>query len=186
MVENDGTCVSGVNVLGQRAALEQLVGEEAFKAALDKLPASFRATYDTVTPLSWVPIPILETMLLTVAEHTGRDPQSLQAESVRMSVERTLRTVWRVLLRFTSDDALVSRTPVFYNKTFNRGALATKIVTPGCAEIVLTGWPEVPSLQLLALGVGIEGVLYAAGRRELRSSCERTADGARYTVSWRV
>jgi hypothetical protein len=72
-----------------------------------------------------VPIPILEAMLLAVAEQTGRDAERLQSESVRVSADKTLRTVWRVLLRFTSDDAIVSRTPAGSRPCCTPRAVAT-------------------------------------------------------------
>jgi hypothetical protein len=104
----------------------------------------------------------------------------------RTSIERTLHTLWRILLRFTSDEAIVTRTPVFFGRSFNVGTLATEIVGPGMARIRLTEWPEVPQLTMVGISVGIETVLSVAGRTQVRANMHRTADGAEFLATWRV
>jgi hypothetical protein len=90
-----------------------------------------------------------------------------------------------VLLRFTTDQAIVARTPVFYARSFNVGQLSTEMVQPGMARVRLTGWPDVPQLTTIGLMVGIETVLRVAGRADVKMGQHRTQHGAEFLATWR-
>jgi hypothetical protein len=134
--------------------------------------------------VSWIRVSTADAALSAVAREAGRDPLRFQAEVARVGVEKTLGTVWRVLLRLVTDEALVKRTPLLHSKTYDTGRMTARIAQPGRAEIALDDWPEVPEIDIIAIAAGVEAVLRAAGRREVRVRHERTRSGAFYVATW--
>ena len=104
----------------------------------------------------------------------------------RVTVERSFTTVWRVMLRFTSDEAIISRTPAFYAKSRSVGQMATRILVPGKSESIVSGFPTIPERDIVILAASIETVIALAGRKDVKSVGERTRDGARFLTRWRV
>jgi hypothetical protein len=88
-------------------------------------------------------------------------------------------------LRLTTDKALISRTPVIFGKSYDRGRLEADIPKPGHGEILLLDWPDVPPWPLRATRIGVQTVLSIAGRKDVRVECTRTAAGAHYIATWR-
>ena len=76
----------------------------------------------------------------------------------------------------TTDGALVSRTPVIFARSYNRGRLESRIVAPGRGEVKLHDWPNAPDWPLRGTRVGIEVGLSVAGRRNVQATCTRTRD----------
>ena len=176
---------AGATIQVLRRALEDMVGVNVVASALGKLPAKVREEFDPVTPMTWVP---LRTSLMAVeyiATEARRQPDDLMDEAVRRAAEQMFRTSWRLLLRFTTDHALIARTPVLYSKWRNIGQLESRLVAPGRSELWLRGWPGVSERNVRTLGVSIETVLRLAGRKAVRIEWTRTTDGARYLALWR-
>ena len=168
-----------------RRALEELVGVNVVASALKKLPPKVREEFDPVTPMTWVPLTTSIMAVEFIAAEAHRHPDDLMDEAVRRGAETMFRTSWRLLLRFTTDRALIARTPVLYSKWRNIGQLESKLLAPNRAEILLRGWPGVSERNVRTLGVSIETVLRLAGRRAVRVEWTRTPDGARYLAFWR-
>jgi hypothetical protein len=177
--------VAGMTVLQTRKVLEEMYGAATLAAAISKLPPGDRARYDETIAVSWVPTRILDQVTVELGLLTGRLPESIQRSAARTSVERTFRTAWRILLRVTTDEMLVTRTPSFYSRSFSVGALTSKIPRPGVAEIVLHAWPDVSDLQIAGLAAGIEATLIVAGRQGVHMATRRTSDGAAMSATWR-
>jgi hypothetical protein len=95
-----------------------------------------------------------------------------------------MRTVWRLLLRVSSDRALVSRAPVLFAKAYNRGRLEAHFPRPGAGEIHLSEWPNPPEWPLRATRIGIETVLRLAGRRSIQMRVARVDGGALFSARW--
>src|SRR5262245_7684633 len=112
---------AGTSVLDLLKAYEELVGAEVVAAARAKLPAEIRAELDTMTSLSWMPVTNLGLVIEQIASEAKADPDALLDRAVRLATKRTVATVWRVLLKLTTDDALIARTPIFYSKSRNVG-----------------------------------------------------------------
>jgi hypothetical protein len=91
-----------------------------------------------------------------------------------------------MLLRLSSDEALIKRTPMIYSRSRNVGELSARIVEPGRAELKLTEWPEITDRQMRSVGVGIESVIALTGRRSVQMRCTRTASGAVFDLRWQV
>lgn len=178
--------VSGAVLLDQIQVMEQLVGAERMSSALAALPDEVQAEIRTLMRVSWCSVESANALLEAVAAEAGRTPSAFQADVVRTGVERTFRSIWRIILRFTGDEALVRRTPLIYSKTYDSGQMDSRIARPGRAELELTGWLSPPQLDLEGLAVGIETVLRVAGRADARVAFDRRRDGAFFVATWRV
>ena len=177
---------SGVSVLDVLHAAEQIVGKQVFAQACERLPQSLRDEMSTITAVSWVPNTLLIEVMRAVARESQRDTEDLVAAAIRGATTRTFTTVWRTLLRFTTDEALLKRAPLMYARSRNCGKLSARMLSPGVAEVTVTEYPNLTPPELRSLGVGIQCILELAGRRDVQVSCERKPDGGRYVFRWRT
>jgi hypothetical protein len=176
--------ISGPLACGLRDVVLEIVGADQVQAALARVPPSLREQYTLATAVEWVPIETMETVFTEIARGVGTSVGELHERVARQSIERTMKTFWRMLLRLTTDRALISRTPVLFGKSYNRGRLTSEIPEPNVAEITLSEWPNAPPWPLRATRIGIETVLGLAGRKNARVNCTPTSDGARYRATW--
>jgi hypothetical protein len=153
-------------------------------AALSRLPPEVRQTFETMTPVGWVPIDTMERVFTEIAVELRTSVRELHVRVAEVSIERTFRTFWRMLLKVTTDRALVSLTPVIFAKSYNRGRLVAEVPEPGRGEIELLDWPDAPEWPIRATRIGIETVLRVAGRTDARVQAERTPTGAKYAATW--
>jgi hypothetical protein len=177
---------SGMSVLDLRAALEEIVGKDVVRGALETLPSETRGEFVEITSLSWVPLATVTRVVDTVAKAAKMSPERLIDDAVRRAVERTFKTVWRVMLRFTTDAALIARTPVVYSMSRNVGKLTARIVAPGKSEITLSEWPGVSGRHVRTLGISMVTVVTLAGRKEVTVTSTPTPDGAVFLMTWRT
>ena len=182
----DVPCLSGVAAQDCLTALRQIVGTDTYATAHERIAPHFRREIDTMNAVSWVPVDAFNAFVDEIARSAGRDPEELLDEAIRQAVQRTFKTVWRMFLRVTSDEALIKRTPMIYSRGRNVGALNSRIVSPGHGELLLTGYPEASDRTLRTIGVGIRSVVELAGRREVRIAYARMSDGGRYDIRWKV
>jgi hypothetical protein len=178
--------ISGALVLQHRKILTAVVGEGPLARAMTSLSAADRQALEEVTVLTFVPIATVEALFTAAAREVGRDVPSLHEHVSRTSLEQNLKTIWRLLLRFTSDEALIARTPVLFGKAFPQGAMRPRMIQPGRAEIRIEQWPGMPEYAVRGTRVAIETVLRLAGRSSVKLSTERTPDGVVYGASWLV
>jgi hypothetical protein len=176
---------SGIAVLDLLYVLARMVGEENIERAKARLSPAQREELDTLTAVSWLPNATLSMFLDELARCARRDPEEMIDQAVREAVDRTFKTVWRMFLRVTSDEALIKRTPLIYQRSRNTGQLGARILEPGHAEVLLTDWPDVPDRHLRTIGVSIASVVELAGRRDVRMTAQRTPEGGRYDLRWR-
>jgi 8-oxo-dGTP pyrophosphatase MutT (NUDIX family) len=178
--------MSGTLVLEHRRVLVEVCGEARWERVLARMTPEARREYDQITPMSWPTVAVAEAAMRAAAEELGRDVAALHEEISRASVERALTTLWRLLLRFTSDEALVARTPRIYARALNRGELVPRIVAPGRAEIRVVGWPDIPEFSLRGVRIAIESVLRLSHRHDVRVVTELTPEGPRFIATWRT
>lgn len=182
--ENRRGRTSGATTRDAHAMLIDLVGADVVARALARLPKEEREVYENATPVSWIDCDVIEHVYEAIAREAGRDVAALQEEVMRRGVNRTVHSLWRILLRFTSDNALVTRTPLFYRKVFDKGEMISRVVDRGRAEIELRGYPEISDFHLRGLLVGIGCVIEAAGRRNVQMHPRRTREGVNVTATW--
>ena len=178
--------ISGIATLDLMQVLEELVGSDTFQRARANLPREAATELEAVTALSWVSNVTVSALIDHTAAAARREPEALLDEAVRRAVDRTFKTVWRMFLRFTSDEALIKRTPVIYARGRNVGQLSARVLSPGHAELLLVDWPDISDRQMRSIGVGIEAVVALSGRHDVHMSCAHTGEGARYELRWRV
>jgi len=63
--------------------------------------------------------------------------------------------------------------------------LIPRIPEPGRGEVELVDWPDAPEWVLRGAGIGIETVLRAAGRKDVRVAGKRTPQGVEYLATWK-
>jgi len=176
--------VSSALAVGLRDVAAEIVGADTAARALARLTPEDRERYLGLLPLGWTPIALMESAFGAIAGEVGRSVADLHTEVARVSVARTLRTVWRVLLRFTSESALIARTPVIYGRSYNRGRLEAQVLESGRGDIALLDWPGVPDWPLRAVSIGVATVLDVSGRRGAKVTWSRTPRGAHFLAQW--
>ena len=176
--------LSGQAVLDLRWAFEQRLGAELVTRALARVRPSARELYERATPLTWVPYSVTRAVHAALARESDRTVESILEDVVPLAVERSLTTAWRLLLRFTSDDALVTRIPLFYARTRSRGTLTRKHLATGTATLELGGWASVPAEDLSAIAASIATFLRLGGRVRATVRVERAASGALFHATW--
>lgn len=184
-MSGDVPLVAGSNLTVSRRVARELVGSDAFERALSDLSPEERSSYMDSTAMSWVPVAHIDRALERLAHHSGHAAEWLSAELARRSQEEMLNTLYRVLMRITTDEALIGRTQTFYSKVYDTGSLSSVFPAPGRCEVTLSGWRTISDLQLVGLGAGVETTLRCAGRKDARVQGRRTADGAFYLCTWR-
>jgi hypothetical protein len=181
----DEPCISGALACSLREVASDMLGAEVVGRALDRVPDPLRSAYENAVPVGWIPLPVVEAAFTELAAEVGSEIAELHERVARRSIDLTIRRFWRVLLRVTTDGALVSRTPSIFARSYNRGKLESRVVSPGHGEVRLHDWPHAPDWPLRGTRVGIEVGLSVAGRRNVHATCTRTATGALFLVSWR-
>jgi len=179
--------ISGIGIINSRQSLEELAGKDVVEKALDQLSEADREQYVSVTPASWLPVRIADEVQRAVAREAGVGVDEF-VEFVRAfshrGVARMLGTVWKLLLKVTSDQALIERAPELHARTYNVGRLSASVGSPGHGTAVLEEWPTVSDEQMIGIAAGVEAVLQEAGRKGVVVRWKRTADGAEYTLAW--
>jgi hypothetical protein len=133
-----------------------------------------------------VPYDVVVRCHAAIAEAAGTTMEAMLEQAVPLAVQRAFRTVWRILLRFTSDQVLIARTPLLYSQSRSKGAMSARVVGPGEGIAEITAWPGMPPRDVRAIELSIATLLRLAGRREVSVQGAATSDGARYSIRWRV
>lgn len=177
--------IAGTMAVQHRQVMEERFGKARVTNAIGTLSEQVRAELAKALPGNWIRLDAFQALYDAVCRETAVELDELHSAVTRESTSRTVRTVWRMLLRLSNDETLVTRTPEMYKKAFSIGQVQSRLVEAGRSENVLTGWPDVPDFVLRQVRVATEAVLTLAGRSEIAVRVERRPDGAVYTVTWR-
>jgi len=179
--------MSGSIILEHRKVIVDRFGTAALNEAVAALPAPRREEFEEARPASWVRVSTIEAFYDALSHNLGRTVANLHVEVGRLAVERTLRTLWRVFLRFTTDEALITRCPVIFTKSYDRGRVVATVHRPGQGQVTLLDWPDVTDFPVRGLQNGIKTVLTVAGRRSVATRVtSRTTEQVVITVTWDV
>jgi hypothetical protein len=182
MAEASEPSVYGAVIAQTRAVLIERIGREAYDAALALLRPADADLYANANALDW-PIRVIEAVARAAGEVTGREWQALNDEVSRIGSRRAFGSVWRVFLRFTSDEALMTRGPTLFGKTYSHGRVQLEFSQRGTARVALE-WPQAPELVLRTLRVAIEELLGEGGRERVKVTVERSPRGATFHCAW--
>jgi hypothetical protein len=182
--EGEEPGIIGTSFLAFTDAVAKVHGPRVLSAARERMTDDQRAEMDVTTPITWVRATTMTAWVLALAEAARTSAFDLIEECARLATRDSFTTVWRVFIRFTSAEALVSRTPLIYSRTRNTGKLEVETITSSKAKLVLSGWPGVIDSQLHSLAVSIRTILELSGRRSPICRFERTDDGGVFDVRW--
>lgn len=174
--------VFGAVLIEQRRVMKRLVGDEVFARGLGLVEPERRDEYEALTLLGWCRASTAIAVTRAVALASGRVPEAFVRDVVVGGFGMVLRTVWRILMTNSTDEALVRRAGTLYAKTVDKGVLDVTQHGPGHVVLEVTGWPEMDDLDIVALSAGVEAALLAAGRSGIRVAGERTRSGARLSA----
>lgn len=167
-------------VLSQRRRMEALVGADRVAAAIDTLEPAMRRDYLDASALGWVPQPAVREVTRAVAQSAGLTGEALVERIVRDSVLELCQGPWNILLRLTSDEALIERAASLFARSFDGGTIRARR-TSDAVEIVLEGWPRPDRMDLVSIRAGIAATLEAVDRRAVIEMGAQPG-GARYVV----
>lgn len=176
----------GQSVRDIRWALERTLGLEVVARALASLPEPIQRQYADASPLEWVPYATVVAAHEAIAREGNTTMEAMLEQAVPLAVERAFKTVWRILLRFTSDEALIARTPLLYSKTRSKGRMTARRVSPGLGVAEIEGWSDMPPRDVRAIALSIETTLRLCGREHVTCTAQSTPSGARYEIRWRA
>ncbi|HEY6459848.1 MAG TPA: hypothetical protein VIY73_06840 [Polyangiaceae bacterium] len=174
--------VSGVVILDQLTLSRELLGDDVVTRAFGAISAEQRAELDELLPVSWCRLTTAFAIHEAIAEQIEQDVLVWHRTIVRVGIERTLTTVWRLFMRLTSTEALLKRAASIYGKSYDRGAVRAAQLPGGGVEVVLTEWPDVPDFELDAMATGLDAILRLGGRKNTHVAVERRSGGARFVV----
>jgi hypothetical protein len=183
--EGDAPQVSTTVIFDQVRVMRELYGAELVARAEAAMPQRLRDELTAITPGGWMSLDAPRELKNNIAALIGTDPMELQRVIVGRSIERTLTTIWRFLLRQLSDAAISKRTPLIYARSFNRGSLAMKSWSEGRVELELSGWSRIPEYDLVGLMTGVQKVLELAGRKEVKVTATRRSPLVLIHGTWR-
>jgi hypothetical protein len=136
------------------------------------------------SPIPWVSVDTISTFYDLAAARLDRKVDDLHWEIGRRCVEQTFRTLWRVLLRVTTDEALIGRAPIMFAKTYAQGQLVMTTLGRGAAEMELRDWPDPPAFVTRGLCIGVSTVLRLSGRRSATVVHQPRAGRVLFAAKW--
>ena len=171
----------GMLTLEQKRAMERLVGREPLMQVVAGLSSDRREEFEDLSMFAWCRCSTLNLVLAGVAEASGREVDGFVHAVVRRSFGVVLRSVWRLLARFTSDAAIVERASMLYGRTLDRGRARAYVVSHSHMALEITERPDLSRIDVISIGAAIDAVFDVAQRR-VRVSHRRLDDGVRYDV----
>ncbi|MCC6876646.1 MAG: hypothetical protein IT378_20250 [Sandaracinaceae bacterium] len=177
--------ISGASICAQREAIKKKLGAAHYAQFLERLDPGDRAAWTSATSVGWLPIELADHTIRVAAQVAGAEHDSFRDTILGMSIEGSFKTIWRLLISLTSDEALIARSGSFVRRAFDRGEAAARLLSPGSGEFVVSQWPDMPDRALHGLRIATQKILELSGRHNVHVTVSRLPDGARYRMSWR-
>ncbi len=166
--------------------LRQIVGDRAFESAIAKLDADAQLAVGANAAIGWVPFSLVETVVSTIAETSGRGVEAVQREMVFASTREVLTGMWRMLAKALSPEFIMARMGMLWSRTYSIGKIHTESTTPNSATIRVSEFGAPSDYVLRGMSLTLEALLTELGRRAVRVKIDRTSDGATLAVHWRA
>jgi len=177
--------VSGAVVIDQIDIATEEFGADVVKRARETLPREMQSALSEVLAISWIDVTTFMELKNAIARELGRDHIEFQRWLVRHAIGRTIGKFWRALLVRIWDGAIVKRAPIIYSKSFDVGKATVVSFTDGHAELVVTGWPDMPEYDAIGLSAGIEALMEYSGRPGAHVKFTRSAEKISFFITWR-
>jgi hypothetical protein len=171
----------GILTLEQKRAIGRLAGPDALACVVARLPEERRQEFSELSLFGWCRCSTLNLVLGEVANEVGRDVDAFVHDVVRESFGVVLRTVWRLLARFTTEESIVMRAPLLYSRTLDRGRPRAFVQSPGHLVMEITERADLSHIDIVSITAAIEAVLELSGRK-VRVVPQRIPFGVRYDV----
>jgi hypothetical protein len=175
---------SGTSVSNFVAALREIYGDAWVNAGLERLDAETRIQVEQAAALMWVPLEVLRRSVDAWAEANDVSADEITRRGVQLSVKRSFKTVWRILMTVTTDSALIARAPLLWSKARNVGKIHAERRAGRNARLTLTEYPRCSERQIYSLAVALEALFELTGRKRAACKFRRTLDGAVFDVAW--
>ncbi len=184
--EDEPLSLSGAIFGTQQLVLREMAGDAAYERALASLPAAVEERVRTHAAIGWVPFEIVEAVVTAVAGEMDLAVEGLQRELVGGVTRHTVRGVWRLLVRFSTPEAILARVGTLWSKTYNRGTAALESFDPGRAgQLVVHELPDASDFMLRGVALGVESLVGSTRGRGARVHWRRTPGGAVYSLTIR-
>lgn len=178
--------VSGAVVIDQIDIATEEFGADVVKRAKESLPTEMQDALGDVLAISWIDCAIFMHLKNAIARELGRDPIELQKWIVHHAIGRTIGKFWRALLVRVWDGAIVKRAPIIYSKSFDTGHANIVSFGDNHAELVVTGWPDMPEYDAIGLAAGIEALLEYSGRPAANVKFVRSPEKISFSITWQT
>jgi len=165
-------------------AFRKTLGADVVERGLAALPEDVRQSYVDGSSLSWLSYETVVAAHEEIARAGGVSMEDLLRMAVPVATEHAFRTVWRIFLRMTTEEYLVSRAQTIYARSRSRGEMCVRHVDERSVVLEVTGWADMPPRDILALGLSIQTFLRLAGRKEATVQGRATPTGAFFDVTW--
>ncbi|MBX3248569.1 MAG: hypothetical protein KF901_15435 [Myxococcales bacterium] len=161
--------VKGVAFRSVLGAADALAGPEVVAAALHALgPDDANMLQLEVVPIGWYPLALYRRLLASLEGASGRGDAFLR-ELGAASVDRDIKTVYRVFFRVLSPETVLGLSGKFFNQYYDTGTLSVAERGRGFARIEYRGCEGFDRRVWSELLAGAEATLRIAGARSVRS-----------------
>jgi hypothetical protein len=171
----------GVLTLEMKRAMARLAGSEALARVVRRLPDDRREEFVDVTLFGRCRFGTLNIVIAELSRECGRELDAFTHELVRESFGVVLRTVWRLLARFTTEESIVLRASQLYSRAIDRGRPRAYVQSPGHLVMEITERRDLSHIDIVSIAAAIEATLELSGRR-VRVMAQRLPFGVRYDV----
>ena len=159
-----GPRFSAAVFIAQREYWFDRFGEDRVHACLATLgPVGDELRY--ATAVGWVPFDAVKRAYEALSEATGEPVPALHVATVRASIQRTMKRIWRVFLRFVDDDSMTDRIPTLVRKGYDRGSVRTES-GEGHGRLFISDFPGIDDFVVRGLCAATEEMRRTAGRKE--------------------
>ncbi|HJL19738.1 MAG TPA: hypothetical protein RMH99_29010 [Sandaracinaceae bacterium LLY-WYZ-13_1] len=179
------TRLSGAMVTNLLEAMAERFGADALARAMERIPEHSGRELSEAMPISMVPIASCEHLLHALAEETGRDVHRINREVNRHATARTFSTLWRLVLKLTSEDRLFSEAQRYFARAYDQGRLVVERDGRAGASLRVRDRPGMTRLAREGFAEGVCELLRLKGRRDVRAETSPHPDGADVHITWR-
>ena len=159
-------------------------------AVVATLPAEIKTVYDKpIINSSWYPYRAFTTLLRAVDKQLGKGDLALMEEIGRRSGKEDLGSVFKVFAAVFSIETIIKRSPIFWQKYCDTGAIEVIEMGDHTFRCALKGVPDVDQAQCNLIAGWIKGIGEATGAKAIEvkqiKCLHRGHPWCEYEARWR-